>query len=54
MSEAKVTFAEIAGEVGEVWAEALRVFSNVQSPIEEKTRFEWEVLIEQLKNKPTK
>ena len=54
MSNAKVTFAEIAGEIGQVWAEALRVFANVQSPIEEKSRIEWEVLIEQLRNKPTK
>jgi hypothetical protein len=49
-----VTFAEIASEIGTVWAEALRVFAKVQSPVEERTREEWEVLIEELKNKPTK
>ena len=52
MSEPKVTFAEIVGEIGTMWAEALRVFAKVQTPIEERPRSEWERLVEELKNKP--
>lgn len=51
--ESTITFAEFAEEIGSLWAEALRVFANVQTPIEEKTRSEWEKLLEMLKNKPT-
>ena len=53
MNEEKVTFAEIMSEIGPGWAEALRVIANIQSPIEEKTRQEWEELVEMIKNKPT-
>lgn len=52
--ESKLTFVEIVQEVGPVIGEALRIYANVQSPIEEKPKSEWDSLIEQLKNKPTK
>ena len=51
--EPTLTFAEFSEEIGVLWTEALRVFSNVQTPIEERTRVEWEELLEMLKNKPT-
>ena len=38
----------------EAWVDALRVFMNVMSPIEEKSREEWEEGLERLKNKQCK
>jgi len=47
------SFAEfIENEKCVEWAEALRIFAKVQSPIEEKPKEEWQILLKQLKSKP--
>lgn len=55
MSEIEVgcSFAEfIESEKCGEWAEALRIFAKVQSPIEEKPKETWQILLKQLKSKP--
>jgi len=52
MVDPKVTFSEFIEEKGEKWVDGLRIYANVQSPIEERSREDWEKVFNEMINKP--
>jgi len=55
MVEPGCSFVEfIEQEKQQEWMDALRVYANVKSPIEEKSLQEWRDILNRLKNKPIK